>query len=153
MTIESGEPANRSKIVIAVDDNASDLEIIGHIARSMGYTFFGISNGEECVSLAVRMTPRLILLDVQMPGIDGYETCRLLRHNPNLAHIPIAFLTARKTSEDVKRGMAVGGNDFIVKPFDVAKLCERIEYWVKRRISKPARPGNNRRRTRTGPSP
>jgi DNA-binding response OmpR family regulator len=83
----------------------------------------------------MRMAPRLILLDVRMQGIDGYETCRLLRNNPNLAHIPIAFLTARNTGEDVRRGMTIGGNDFIIKPFDAAKLRERINFWVNRRIA------------------
>ena len=93
------------------------------------------------MSLAMRMAPRLILLDVQMPGINGYETCRLLRNNHNLAHIPIAFLTARKTPEDVRRGVAVGGNDFIIKPFDAAKLRERIHYWVNRYVRvRAARP-------------
>src|SRR5580658_7628512 len=134
-TPDAGEPANRSKIVVAVDDDPDNVEIIGKIARFAGYTFIGISNGAKCVSLVMRMAPRLILLDVQMPGIDGYETCRLLRNNPNLAHIPIAFLTARKTGEDVTRSMRVGGNDFIIKPFDAAKLCERINFWVNRRIS------------------
>jgi CheY-like chemotaxis protein len=135
MTPDAGEPANRSKIVVAVDDDAENVAIIGKIARFIGYTFFGVSSGEDCVSLSMRVAPRLILLDVQMPGIDGYETCRLLRNNPNLAQIPIAFLTARKTAEDVKRSMAVGGNDFIIKPFDATQLSERIQYWVNRRVS------------------
>lgn len=125
---------NRSKILLAVDDDGENLAIIEKIARSVGYTFFGASNGEECVSLAQRVVPRLILLDVQMPGINGYETCRLLRTNNYLAHIPITFLTARKTHDDVRKSMAVGGNDFIIKPFDPVKLRERINYWMLRGV-------------------
>jgi CheY-like chemotaxis protein len=134
MTPDADKPANRSKIIVAVDDDPENLTIIGKIAHFAGYTFFGVPNGEECVSLAMRVAPRLILLDVQMPGINGYETCRRLRHNPNLAHIPIAFLTARKTREDVRRSLDVGGNDFIIKPFDAVKLSERIHYWVNRSV-------------------
>lgn len=130
---------NRSKILIAVDDDPENLTVIKRIAEFVGYTFFGVSTGEECVSLAMRMAPRLILLDVQMPGMNGYETCRLLRNNASLADIPIAFLTARKTPEDVKKGMSAGGNDFIIRPFDVVKLRERIHYWVNRRVRLRAR--------------
>jgi DNA-binding response OmpR family regulator len=132
--LSSEDLKNRSKIILAIDDDPDSLSMIDRVASFAGYTFYGASSGEECVSLATRVSPRLILLDVQMPGIDGYETCRRLRSYPNLAHIPIAFLTACKTAEDFKKGMEFGGNDFIIKPFDANKLRERIRYWATRTI-------------------
>ena len=124
----------RSKIIMAVDDQAETLLLIQSFVESAGFGFVGARRGREAVTLTDRLVPRLILLDIQMPNIDGFETCRLLRTNPALRTVPIAFLTARKTAEDVTAGLGAGGNDFIVKPFDPDKLIERIEYWTSRRV-------------------
>ena len=131
--IERAPTDRRHKIIMAVDDQAETLLLIQSFVESAGYAFIGARRGREAVTLTDRMVPRLILLDVQMPLIDGFETCRLLRTNPALKMVPIAFLTARKTAEDVTQGLSAGGNDFIVKPFDPDKLLERIDYWVNRR--------------------
>ena len=124
----------RSKIVMAVDDQPETLLLIQGFVEAAGFSFVGALRGREAVSLTDRIVPRLILLDIQMPNMDGFETCRMLRINPSLRVVPIAFLTARKTAEDVTVGLAAGGNDFIVKPFDPDKLIERIDYWVGRRV-------------------
>ena len=79
------------------------------------------------------MKPRLVLLDVRMPGMDGYETCRRLRAMPALARVAVVFLTARKSSADVRARLEAGGDDFIVKPFDPAKLIARVVHWTSRR--------------------
>ena len=106
------------------------------VIEGAGFTFMGTSGGAECITLANRAQPRLILLDIQMfPQMDGFETCKKLRIYPQLNIVPIVFLTARKTGEDVKNCLKAGGNDFIVKPFDPVKLIERVEYWVNRRIT------------------
>jgi len=99
----------------------------------------GAKGGLECLRLVCRMIPKLILLDIEMPGIDGFETCRRIRNLSETKLVPIAFLTGRKTAEDVKTGMAAGGNDFIVKPYDVVKLIERINHWVNRAPRTPVR--------------
>jgi two-component system OmpR family response regulator len=117
---------NRSKVVIGVDDNAANLMILKAYVGNAGYAFIGVANGEECLDLATRVVPRVILLDIEMPGgIDGLETCRRL----------IVFLTAHKTAEYVMAGMAAGGNDFIAKPVDKDKLYERLAHWTSRRIA------------------
>jgi two-component system sensor histidine kinase/response regulator len=119
--------ARRAKIVLAADDQAENLMILESLIEAQGYTFFGVETGLEAISLAIRISPRLILM-------DGYETCRRLRAIPDLKPVPIAFLTARKSSDDVREGLLAGGNDFIVKPFDPEKLISRVVQWTNRRL-------------------
>jgi len=124
---------NKSKIVLVVDDDPDTVSLVASIGRKAGYTVFGTASGEDCRSMLLRLTPRLIMLDVKMAGLDGFETCRLVRADLNLVRVSIAFLTARKTVDDVRRGLAAGGDDFIVKPFDGAQLIERMEFLTSRR--------------------
>ncbi len=130
--------ARRGKVVLGVDDQPENIMMLESILESQGFTFFGAASGMDCLSLAQRVNPRLILLDVQMPLMDGYETCRRLRRIPEFRTIPVAFLTARKEVEDVRTGIAVGGNDFIVKPFDPVKLVNRVVHWTSRRVNADA---------------
>lgn len=126
---------NRNKVVIGVDDSVANLEFLKLTLVAAGYSFVGVESGSECLTLVLRVSPRLVLLDVQMPGLDGFETCRRLRALPEIRTVPIAFLTgSSKTREDVRKGMSVGGNDFIVKPFDPVQLLERVKHWVSRRV-------------------
>jgi two-component system OmpR family response regulator len=125
---------NASKIVMGVDDALENLIVLKAVVQSAGYAFVGTKSGAECLSFVMRATPRLILLDIEMPDLNGFETCRRLRASDIGKHIPVAFLTARKSPEDVKRGIASGGNDFIVKPFDRVKLLDRIQHWTTRRV-------------------
>jgi len=130
------KPANRTtRIVIGVDDAPQELALLQHCVSRAGYTFLPAASGLECLKLVARVEPRLILLDVEMPDIDGYETCRRLRADNALNHVPIAFLTVRNTPEDVKLGLAVGANDYILKPIAVARLIERVHYWTARRTA------------------
>jgi two-component system, OmpR family, response regulator len=122
----------RSTIVMGVDDAPENLMLLEMVLKRAGYTFIGAASGPTCLSLVDRAVPRLILLDVEMPVIDGFETCRRLRAKPALRSTPIAFLTNRNSAADVKAGMAAGGNDFLLKPFDLAKLVERVKHWTGR---------------------
>ncbi len=126
--------ANKNKIVIGVDDMAQHLRLLEQFVVAGGFSFIGVSCGAECLSLVARIEPRLVLLDVQMPEMDGFETCRRLRTEANLGHVPIAFLTSRNAPEDVRLGLACGGNDFILKPVAFARLMERVNYWTARRV-------------------
>lgn len=127
------DTSSHSKVVLGVDDSPEDLGLLNLILMGAGYSFVA-STPAECFNLVLRCAPRLILLDVQMPQLDGFEACRRLRSMPEARHIPIAFLTARKTRDDVKRGMDVGGNDFIIKPFERDKLLARVHHWTGRRV-------------------
>jgi CheY-like chemotaxis protein len=129
MSLDQG---NRSKIVVGVDDVPANLTILEVAVRSADYTFIGAKSGAECLEVLNRVRPRLLLLDVRMPDMDGFELCRRVRQRPDFARVPIAFVTACKTEVDVRTGLAVGGNDFIVKPFTVKHLLDRVGYWVAR---------------------
>ena len=130
--------ARRSKIILGVDDQPDNIMILESLIETQGFTFFGVNSGAECLSMAQRVNPRLILLDIQMPAMDGFETCKRLRRIPSMATVPVAFLTACKSVEDVKSGIAAGGNDFIVKPIDPEKLLSRVAHWTSRRVNAAA---------------
>ena len=125
----------RNKVVLGVDDQPENLMILRAVLETAGYAFLEASTGAECLSLAARSSPRLILLDVQMPGMDGFEICRRLRSDWRLKTVPVAFLTGRKSVEDVKAGIAAGGNDFITKPFDRERLLARVDHWARKSIA------------------
>ena len=127
--------ASSTKIVLGVDDAAENLFLLQSAVKAGGYTFMGARSGAECLSLLHRVLPKLILLDIEMPMMDGFETCRQIRAIPEFRQIPIAFLTARKTSDDVRLCLGVGGDDFIIKPFDMMKLLDRVKYWTSRRVA------------------
>ena len=118
---------DRAKLVLGVDDDASIREILGLALRSEGYTFLGVGSGEGCLKMLRQARPNLILLDVLLPGIDGYETCRRLRDQYPDLDVPVIFLTNRHTMADVKRAVAVGGNDFISKQFRPNHLIGRLK--------------------------
>jgi len=130
--------ARKAKVVLAADDQPENIQLLESLIEGQGFTFFGVNGGAECISLAPRVNPRLILLDVQMPGMDGFEACRRLRGIYALRHTPVAFLTARKGVADVQAGVAAGGNDFIVKPFAPDKLIARVLHWTNRRVTAAA---------------
>jgi CheY-like chemotaxis protein len=127
--------SNKSKVVIGLGDEPESVTLLGQVVGKAGYTFFGTTSGPECLSLLSRIEPRLILLDVQMPGMDGFETCRHIRKDARLARVPIAFLTALKRPADVQAGMAAGGNDFILKPFNPVVLLNRVNHWTSQRLT------------------
>ena len=120
-------------VVLAVDDSTEMLDILKNLIAGAGYRFYGASNATQCMRLVRDIQPDLILLDIQMPEVDGFELCRQIRALQACQHTPVAFVTARRTTQDVKAGIAAGGNDFITKPFDARNLLARIERWVKQK--------------------
>lgn len=120
-------------VVVAVDDSREMLDILKSLIAGAGYRFYGASNAGHCLRLVRDVEPDLILLDVQMPEIDGFDLCRQIRAVEAWKNIPIAFVTARRTAQDVKAGVAAGGNDFITKPFDAKNLMTRVDRWMKQR--------------------
>lgn len=120
-------------VIVAVDDSREMLDILKTVVADAGYRFLGAGGAKQCMRLVADVRPDLILLDIQMPETDGFELCRQIRQVESWRDVPVAFLTARRTAQDVKAGIAAGGNDFITKPFDAKSLMLRIDRWVPRR--------------------
>lgn len=116
-----------SATILIVDDQPANLQILLDSMQDSGYRTLIARNGEGAIKQAAFAQPDLILLDVMMPGIDGFETCRRLKFQENTHDIPIIFMTALTETVDKVRGFEAGGVDYITKPFDQAELLVRIK--------------------------
>jgi CheY-like chemotaxis protein len=123
----------RSNILI-VDDRLDKRVVFRTILEELDQNIVTASSGEEALRWLLDNDCAVILLDVNMPGIDGYEVCRRMRGMRHLDRVPIAFITSNRTAADLARAREVGGNDFIVKPFTIQKLQDRVRHWVSRRV-------------------
>ncbi len=112
--------------ILVVDDEVNIIQILEFSIGSEGYEVVTASNGEEAIDKARREQPDLIILDVMMPRIDGYEACRILKSNPITKNIPVVLLTAKGRDIDKRLGFEVGAADYIVKPFSPNKLVDRV---------------------------
>jgi two-component system, cell cycle response regulator len=112
--------------ILIVDDAPSNLDVLRTVMAQEGYQTFVASSGERALSLARRVRPDLILLDVVMPGMDGLETCRQLKLNPATEHIPVIFMSACNEADDVVAGFERGAVDYIGKPLRMAEVSARV---------------------------
>jgi two-component system alkaline phosphatase synthesis response regulator PhoP len=117
---------NKGKILV-VDDEAYILQILEFSLGAEGFEVVTATNGEIAVEKAVQGQPDLIVLDVMMPVLDGYETCRRLKRQAETKNIPVILLTAKGREADKRLGFEVGAADYIVKPFSPSRLISRIE--------------------------
>jgi len=116
----------KSKILI-VDDEADTVELLKKRLRFEGYDTLEAYDGAECLKQATAGNPELVILDVMMPDMDGYEVCRRLKSNKSTAHIPVLMLTAKRELESKIKGLDVGAHDYLAKPFDYKELSARIK--------------------------
>lgn len=114
--------------ILVVDDVLPNVMLLKVMLSNEGYNIVTASNGTQALEQTYREKPDLILLDVMMPDITGYEVAQRLRSNPETAEIPVMFLTALNQSEDIVMGFKMGGNDFISKPFNKEVLMVRVKY-------------------------
>ncbi|MFM8424267.1 MAG: response regulator, partial [Chloroflexota bacterium] len=115
----------RSTILI-VDDDPAGREVLVSILESDGYELILAENGFQAIELANAVHPDIILLDVMMPGMDGFETCRRIRSEKDIAEVPILFLTALDDRQSLLSGLEAGADDFITKPPDRYELRARL---------------------------
>lgn len=113
--------------ILVVDDDPENLALLTRILQRKGYNAHGVSSGEEALDAAKTSHPDLILLDVLMPGMDGYETCRRLRAETSLAGIPVLFISGKSDSVDRLEAFHAGGIDYITKPFDGREVIARVK--------------------------
>jgi DNA-binding response OmpR family regulator len=113
------------KILIA-DDKAHIRELVATTIGSGQYEIFEAGDGEQALKIAMEEKPELLLLDIGMPRLDGFEVCRILKSDPGTASIHIIMVTAYGLEEHRERGLAVGADDYFVKPFSPTALLDRI---------------------------
>jgi two-component system, OmpR family, alkaline phosphatase synthesis response regulator PhoP len=113
--------------VLVVDDEVYILHILDFILGAESYDVVTATNGEQALQKVRDEKPDLVILDIMMPKLDGYETCRMIKNDAATKHIPVILLTAKGREIDQKLGREVGANDYITKPFSPNKLIERVQ--------------------------
>ncbi len=114
-----------AKILIAEDD--PDIrELVAFTLRFAGHEVVAASNGEEAVQLAGREFPDLILMDVRMPRMTGYDACRVMKANSELKDIPVVFLSAKGQESEIQTGLEAGAEEYLLKPFAPDQLTDRV---------------------------
>ncbi len=112
--------------VLLVDDDPVIVRLLEVNFRLEGYVIETAGRGEEALAKATANPPDLVVLDVMMPGLDGWEVCRRFREDPRLADVPVIFLSARAHEDDKDRGAALGVVGYVTKPFDPVRLMEIV---------------------------
>jgi two-component system OmpR family response regulator len=123
-------PASEAVRVLVVDDEPNITDLVGTALRYEGFSVASAANGREALREVERFRPELIVLDVMLPDLDGFDVQRRLREQAE--RIPVLFLTARDATEDKVRGLTIGGDDYVTKPFSLEELIARIRAILRR---------------------
>lgn len=118
------------KKVLIVEDEESLLKLESILLTSKGYDVRGVSNGQEALDAIAEEKPDLVLLDIMLPEIDGFEVCQRIKDDPETKEIPVIMLTAKKSREDMARGEKVGADWYITKPFKSVMVIETIQRFL-----------------------
>lgn len=117
--------------ILIVDDQPTNLSMLSRSLQRNGMSVMVALSGQDAIRKVLYQKPQLILLDIQMPGIDGFETCNLLKQNSKTQDIPVIFMTASVDSQDKIKGLSVGGVDYITKPFEEEEVLARVRVHLK----------------------
>lgn len=118
------------KKILIVEDEESLLKLESILLTSRGYDVKGVTDGQAALDAVVSVKPDLVLLDIMLPVIDGFEVCRRIKSSEATRHIPVIMLTAKKSREDMARGEEVGADWYITKPFKSAMVIETIQRFL-----------------------
>lgn len=116
-----------AKEILIVDDEPSIVIPIQFLMEQQGYSVIVAENGEDALDIIHKYKPDLVLLDIMLPGIDGYEVCEIVRLNPKYRNIKIIFLTAKGREVEIAKGMALGADAYITKPFSNAEVVAKVK--------------------------
>ncbi|MGM0588899.1 MAG: hybrid sensor histidine kinase/response regulator [Bacteroidota bacterium] len=114
-------------LILIVDDTPQNVQVLSNLLHEAGYQVVAAFNGEDALEMVQDRNPDLILLDIMMPNMDGFETCKALRDDPQTESIPVIFLSALSDVEDKVKGLELGGQDYITKPFQNKEVLARVE--------------------------
>lgn len=120
--------------ILLVDDEPKNIQLLGNLLESQSYDIEFAMNGEEALSWIKEKSFDLILLDIMMPDMNGYEVCRQIKSDLSTTHIPVIFLTAKTDTDDIVKGFDTGGSDYITKPFRPPELLARVKMQVEMKI-------------------
>jgi len=126
----------RKPIILMVDDVPKNLQVLGNILNKEGYKISAALNGEQALKILENAKPDLILLDVMMPGMSGFDVIKKIRENENLVETPVIFLTAKTEKDDVIHGIELGAVDYVTKPFNSTELLARVKNHIELKLSK-----------------
>jgi DNA-binding response OmpR family regulator len=115
-----------SKKILIVDDEPNIVLSLDYLVRKKGYTPFIARNGSEALAIAQAEIPDLILLDIMMPDIDGYEVCQTLKNDLRFNDTKIIFLSAKSKKEDIEKGLQMGADKYFTKPFSTKQLLQEM---------------------------
>jgi twitching motility two-component system response regulator PilH len=116
--------------ILVVDDSPTVLYVVKQMLAEGGYEALAATDGEDALRLASQARPSLILLDLILPKVNGYEVCRQLKSAPETAHIPVVMVTSKTRDADREWGIEQGADDYVTKPFDAQNLLEVIGRFV-----------------------
>jgi len=115
------------KEILIVDDEPSIVVPIQFLMEQQGYSVVIAENGHDALDMIYQYTPDLVLLDIMLPGIDGYEVCEIVRLNPEYRDVKVIFLTAKGREVEIAKGLALGADAYIVKPFSNTELVAKVK--------------------------
>lgn len=124
-------------MILVIDDELDTIDLIQAAFRRSGYTVVGAVNGHEGLQLAREQRPAVILIDLMLPGLDGFDLCRQLRSDPQTAHIPRVILSARDSQADQGDALAAGADRYVVKPVRVKTLISLVEGLIGQPLTPP----------------
>ncbi len=118
--------SNRPPLVLAVDDSAVQLQFVQSLLERHGYTVKTARSGEDALQMLHEVIPAVLILDVMMTGMSGYDVCRQLKQDEGLRSVPVVFLTARSSPQDFKVGLDAGGVFYLAKPIKGERLLNAV---------------------------
>jgi len=116
-----------AKEILIVDDEPNVIVPVQFLMEQQGYRVMTAERGEDALDLIYQYKPDLVLLDIMLPGIDGYEICEIVRLNPNYRDVKIVFFTAKGRETEIAKGLALGADAYITKPYSNAELVAKVK--------------------------
>ncbi len=126
MNLESITESESTPLVLIVDDSASSISMLSDALETADMSTLVALEGQQALKIARKMLPDIIVLDAVMPGLDGFEVCSMLKSDPELSSIPVIFMTGLSETDNIVRGFAAGGVDYVTKPIDNEEFIARI---------------------------